>query len=214
MDENYNYGIAFAKAFLSFCVVCCHYWQSDNLGYYPVSVMYRMREAAVPIFIIMSFFLSEKIFVDKKVHKMKERVWRLLFPYISWAILYYLGYRAIDVLLKCSGVSHGLSIQYTYKDLLWQIIFGSDRYLCPQLWYLFDLIILTVVFRGIFLLCDKHAWHFIIVLGIVALGIQYSGINYRLFGGYEYELRYSTGRLAEVFPLACIGLLLAYSKVL
>ncbi len=216
MDEkNYNYGIAFTKVFLSFCVVCCHYWRLDHLGFYPVSVMNRMRGAAVPIFVIMSFFLTEKIFVDKKVHKMKERVWRLLFPYISWAVLYYLGYKVIDVLLKCLGFSRGgVSAGYTYKDLLWQIAFGSDRYLCPQLWYLFDLIVLTVVFGVVFMLCDKYSWQIMMVLGIAALGIQYSGINYRLFGGYEYELRYSTGRLAEVFPLACIGLLLAHSKIL
>lgn len=214
VKKSYNYGIAFAKAFLSFSVVCCHYWHSDNPDYYLVSAMYRIRAVAVPIFMIMSFFLAEKMFVDTKVHKMKERVWRLLFPYITWAVLYYLGYRVIDALLKFAGFSQGLGIEYTYIDLLWQIVFGSDRYLCPQLWYLFDLIVLTVVFGVIFLLCNKYSWHIIIVLGIVALGIQYFGINYRLFGGYEYELRYSLGRIAEVFPLACIGLLLAHSKVL
>lgn len=212
--NNYNYGIAFIKVFFSFCVVCCHYWEPDIAGSYFVQMMYRMRAIAVPIFVIMSFFLTEKIFADKDTKKIRKRVWRLLFPHISWAVLYFLGYRIIDVLLKYFGFSIGLSVSYKFKDLLWQIFFGHSRYLCPPLWYLFALIVINVLLWVIFRYCGRYSWKIIIMLGIAVLWIQYSGINYKLFGGYEFELRYPLGRLAEVFPVACIGLLLAHSKIL
>ena len=54
----------------------------------------------------------------------------------------------------------------------------------------------------------KCSRHIILSLSIIALCLQYSGLNYQLFGEYEYEVRYSTGRIMEVIPFACMGLAL------
>lgn len=208
--DNYNYSVAFMKAFLSFCVVCCHYWHSEHLDFYPVAMLYRMRGVAVPIFVLISFFLTEKMYSEKKVDKFKKRLWRLLFPFFVWGILYFVGYRIIDIILKSIGFEQGLSIAFNYKDLIWQLIFGSDRYLCPQLWYQFALIVITIVMWIVYRCFCKYSWHIILSLSMIALWLQYSGLNYRLFGEYEYEVRYSTGRVMEVIPLACIGLALVH----
>lgn len=212
--DTYNYGIAFTKVFLSFCVVCSHFWNPGDLAYYPVAMLNRMRGAAVPIFVLMAFFLTEKIFVDKNAPKIKIRVERLLVPYLSWPVLYFVGYRVIDVFLKHFGFSLRLGTGYTWRDLLWQLAFGHEKNLCGHLWYLFDLIVISVAVWILFKCCDKYSWHILILLGIAAVWLQYSGMNYSVFSQYIYEKRYPLGRLAEVFPLACAGLLLAHSNIL
>lgn len=214
LPDKYNYSIAFTKMFLSFCVVCCHYWNPENATFYPVVMLRRMCAVAVPIFIIMSFFLTEKIYADENTSKIKGRAWRLIYPYFSWALLYFFGYTILDRILKLIGFEQGLQLSFTYHDLLWQMAFGSDRFLCPQLWYQFDLIVLTALVWIIFRYLKRYAWQIMIFLGIISYYIQYSGINNKLFGEYEYEVRWSTGRLIEVLPLVCIGLFLANKNFL
>ncbi len=119
----------------------------------------------------------------------------------------------IDALLKMAGKEQGLNLMYSTKDLAWQIVFGSNRYLCPQLWYLFDMIVFTLLMWSIFRLFRKNAWEITTVLCVVVLFLQYSGRNYNFFSQFNYVVRDSMGRLAEVFPFVCIGLIFAYKDV-
>ena len=59
-------------------------------------MMNRMRGAAVPIFILMSFYLMEKTFFDANADKIKKRAWRLLFPYFSCSIYTILLHEIIE----------------------------------------------------------------------------------------------------------------------
>ena len=110
-------------------------------------------------------------------------------------------------LLKLAGREDSFHIEFSIKDLLWQLAFGCDEYLCAQLWYLFDLIVITVLFWGVFLY-KKHTRKIGVVLGILSIAVQYSGLNMAVFGWMPYEVRYSMGRLAEMIPFACGGLLI------
>ena len=211
--NEYNYGIAFLKAFFSFCVVCCHFWTREGRSY-PASILGRMCENAVPVFFMISFYLSAQIFINTDKAKMHKRFRRLIFPYFAWGFIYYFGYLICDLILKTVGIKNGLSIDFTVRDLLWQLAFGSDRYLCPQLWFQFDLIVLTALFWIVFRYSKKHSVRIVIALIVMSLAFQYSGLNIRLFGALAYEVRFSTGRIAEVLPLACIGFLLAYTEIL
>ncbi len=206
---SYNYSIAFMKAFFSFCVVCCHFWNSDNIGLYPVDMMYRMRGAAVHVFIIISFYLMGETLSSKE--KAKKRVYRLLVPYLGWGVIYYYAYWIMGVVRQIIGNSRGNSI-VSYKDLLWQLALGSSRYLCPVLWYHFNLIILTVLFVIVFSYSRDYIWINVVILGLLAFWLQYSGINYWLFGRFGFEVRYSLGRIVELLPSSCLGLLLAKSQ--
>ncbi|MCR4754348.1 MAG: acyltransferase [Lachnospiraceae bacterium] len=207
-DKEFDYSIAFMKAFLSFCVILCHYWSTSHGGY-PISALYRIKTVAVLIFFIISFHLTKNMFAEGNIGKFKKRVWRLIFPYICWAIIYYIVYKFIDWILKCFVWNDGLQIELSYRDLLWQVALGSDRNLCPPLWYQFDLILLTILIWIVFAYTKKYAWNVIIILMITAYAFQYSGLNYMLFGPFEYEMRYPLGRFVEAIPLACMGLLVA-----
>ena len=208
-DDRFNYSIAFMRIFFVFFVICNHfYWPTEYLDSYRIAVTDRMKTVAVLIFIIISFYLAEKHFRDAGADWLKKRAWRFIFPLWAWGVLYFIGFGVIDAAVRTAGYEPGLSLAYTFKDLLWQLSLGSDRYLCPPLWYQFDLVVLTVTVWIVYRYFNKYLWYIISLLGLMSIGAQYFGLNYYLFGKYEYEVCYPLGRIMEVLPLAIIGLTL------
>lgn len=208
--DKYNYSIAFVKILFSFFVICIHYWNMDDLrGVYFFDAVHRLMEVTVPVFLIMSFFLTTEIFTSKDKKKIKKRLVRLVIPFYMWGILYYIGYSCIDLFL-----GYKINPDLSFNSLLWQITLGHSKELCPPLWYLLDSIIISIVFWSIFKISDIFKWNLMLFLLVISLGMQYSGINYRIFGRFQYEICYPLGRLAEVFPYACIGMIVSASGCL
>ncbi|MCR5597665.1 MAG: acyltransferase, partial [Lachnospiraceae bacterium] len=178
-EGRFNYSIAFMKVFFSFCVICCHfYFPTENLEFYPKVVIGRMQSIAVPIFVTITFYFTGKALAVGSIDWIKKRMIRLLFPFWGWGILYFFGFRVIDFIVRMLGFEQGIIPDYTIKDLLWQLTLGSDRYLCPPLWYQFDLIVLMIVLWAVGRFCSKCFWGVIAVLGVLAIGAQYFGLNY------------------------------------
>ena len=97
------------------------------------------------------------------------------------------------------------------QDVFWQLILGSAEAVNPPLWYLADLIFLTLLY-GILLPQIKNKkckTIFVIITCVIAVFAQYSGINYLCFSDLEYEQKYTLGRVMEMVPYAGIGILLA-----
>ncbi len=211
--DNYSYNIAFLKIFFSFCVVMAHFFviESDSL---PVAALFRLIAIASPMFFLISFFLTSDKLSKSDLKMLGKRVWRLYFPFIVWAFLYYFTYLLIGHFFNLTKLPNQFFILFTKKDLFWQLLAGSDRYLCPQLWFQFDLILFTLLFWLVFKISNKHAVKILSVLGIICIVLQYTQINYSLFCRFEYELWFPLGRLAETLPFAVIGLLISREAVL
>lgn len=208
-EKSYNYSIAFMKAFFSFLVVCCHYWTPKDPTFYPTAALLRLIGVAVPVFVITSFFLTAKIYQEQDFPKLKKRLWRLAFPYVIWGVVYFAGYSLIDLLIKQVSWKDGLRLDLTVTDLLWQLGLGSSEKLCPQLWYSFVLIVMTVVIWLLFKLGQKYTPFLLAVLSAGMFVLQYTGLNFKVFGAMRYEMRYPLGRLCEMLPFVCLGILLA-----
>ncbi len=58
---QFNYGISLLKVFMSFVVVLCHCWQNTTT-LLPIKTLLSM---AVPTFMFVSFFLTQKGFTRK-----------------------------------------------------------------------------------------------------------------------------------------------------
>ena len=99
-------------------------------------------------------------------------------------------------------------------DLLWQLTTGHSLKLNPTMWYQVVLIFITI---GIMATCyffpRKIAESVLIICGVGALILQYTGINYAVFSNMRYELRYPLGRICEMIPLAVIGFELANHNI-
>lgn len=208
-EDNYNYGAAALKIIMSFEVVLCHYWIFDNISDILVylRIFDKLGLLAVPVFMIMSFYFLTGSVLAKDTGVFKARMVRLLTPYIGWAVIYYFGYLILDLIFHMELVN-GI------QDLIWQLLFGSSVNLIPPLWFQADLILLTcIVFAVFYFMPTNRAFKVLFVMAFLSLWMQYSGINYRIFGDWSYECRYSCGRIAEMIPYACIGMVLSYYKI-
>lgn len=206
IKNNYNIGICILRIWFSFEVVLCHYWVYDTtMSNKLLKIFANARSYAVPVFMLLSFILTENIIENGR--KVKSRLFRLLFPYVAWPILYSIIFGILDILL-------GSKMMISPRDLYWQLLFGHSPKLNPPLWYQFNLIILTLFFIFLFKYIKKYISIVICTIFVLALFIQYSNINSSLFANYRYEITYPLGRIAEMIPYACIGILISKYNLL
>lgn len=204
MEKKINYGLSVLRVFMCFEVILNHLWspEIDGKNFW---IFLKLRPAAVPVFMIMSFYFMGRHFLDFSGKSFRLRIWRILYPQIGWAIIYFLAYKLYDII---SGQN-----QLQIEDLFLQIIFGHS--INQSMWYQFDLLIITLVFYAAFrYIPQKITVRLLIGVSICTLIIQYLGISYPLFDSLGDEFKYSIGRLFEVFPYATLGFLFYYFRIL
>lgn len=163
---------------------------------------YSLKGLAVPTFMFISFYFSAKTFDTQNTSKTKKRIWRIVYPQIGWAIIYWLIYYFIQTKVN-------LSISFT--DLIWQIVTGHSPKLNPSMWFQTVLIALTLLFMVVLRFVNKrNGLLFFFILTICSLYFEYSGYNNMLFGTLRYELKYPLGRFFEMIPYAVLGYSVAY----
>jgi len=172
-----NVGIDALKILACFAVVSLHFGDG---GY--------GRRLAVPIFVFFSCYLCACRGQNGAVH---NRLLRLWIPFIVWGLLGLFVYA-----LMAKGLS--------WSDVAWQLTFGYPA--AQHLYYLIDLIIITLAIRAIRHVPDRACQN-VVLCGLVVgcLVSQYAGLNYKLCGGLHQNMRYTIGRLAELLPCAIIG---------
>lgn len=202
--KEFNYGLALLRALMCFEVVLCHFWNSDGSRFLmPFSML---KGLAVPVFMFLSFFLTEHTFLEYNKTKAKKRIWRVIYPQIGWAIIYWLGYTIGQFIIKDIGVR--------FSDLWWQMFTGHSPRLNASMWFQTVLIVLTGVYIFIFKFFDaKKGILITYAMMFAAFVIQYSGINFKLFDSLRFELKYPLGRFFEMIPYATIGFSCAYYNV-
>ena len=205
--KNYNLGIALGKMLMCFEVVLIHFWgESIPSALMPFA---ELKQVAVPFFMIISFFLTERGFERCDPARNKRRLQKLIFVQIAWAVLYWLVYVVYLILIErdiqaCPG---------SVKLLLWQIFTGHSPKLNSTMWFQTDLIVITLLVILLFRRSeDRRALGIMGVLAAACLLFQYSGLNYAVFSPLRYELSLPIGRLFEMIPMAFVGLLLARSE--
>ena len=110
--KEFNYGLALLRALMCFEVVLCHFWNSDGSRFLmPFSML---RGLAVPVFMFLSFFLTEHTFLEYNKTKAKKRIWRVIYPQIGWAIIYWLGYTIGQFIIK--GQNSSFSKTHNFEE--------------------------------------------------------------------------------------------------
>ena len=202
-----NLGLCILRMLMCFEVVLCHFWHSTSVP--PLLIpFYILRNYAVPVFMLMSFFLTQNCILSKKSQIYKKRLSRLILPQIGWTIIYWLIYQLISILFH-TNLTNGPS------DIFWQLLTGHCPRINPAMWYQIVLITLSIIFILLFnILPENIALISTYVFMIAALFLQYSGINSSMFSQLRYELKYPLGRFFEMLPYATIGFSLSYYKIL
>lgn len=193
---------------MCFVVVLCHYWtiRVHLTGVW--KFINWLRPLAVPVFMIASFYCMYFKFKNLNTFSLKRRIIQLYIPVVFWSGFYVIGYN----LLSYTGMAVSKPNIYNF---LWQVFTGHN--LNAPMWFNMVLILLTVGSYALFYYCKNKKCSWIsILIGIMlcALFMQYSGMNYRLFGSLRFELKYPLGRIVEMIPIAAVGLILAWSNIL
>ena len=202
-NEKYNYGLALAKILFCFVVILCHFWIVGTDNKYLI-VFRVLKPVAVPIFMLISFYLMKDFFIKNDNNKLFKRVITLFIPVIFYAIVYYLVYKYSCIYLNtCSGYV------LTRKNLLLQIFTGHVYN--QTMWFQTVLITLTILFFIIFKVFKNNKGCIALILLLLgAAYLQVSGLNYKMFGEMSYETRYPLGRIVESIPYAIVGFIIAY----
>lgn len=207
INRRINIGINILRVWMAIEVILLHRmsWKGYN-GFF-FNFLKACEMFSVPVFMIISFYLSVRVFEDGNYHKFKERMFRLLIPQVGWAIICWVVYYLTDIIFMHE-------INHTITDLWVAIISGCRQNTNPSTWFQAVLIILTLYFFVLFKYLDsKKAWLGVYLSLIGALLIQYEGTYFTYFSKMNYELFNTVGRIFEIMPYACAGLILRHIDV-
>lgn len=198
-------SLAFLKIYLSFLVVISHsYTPNDSIKEIIIlKIIYNMVH--VPTFYIISFYFGYNLFKSKNIKRIKKRFQRLLIAYIFWPIIIW----SLNNLLSFSIIKINI---IPFEKLILQLLTGHC--FMAVLWFQYNLIFITLLIVIIHLLFKDNLIYYILVnLKIFGFFLQYSNYNFILFRSYEYERKYTFGRLFEIIPYCIIGYILASLKL-
>ena len=176
--KNYriNYGVELLRMILCFWVINFHSGGIMNKKKKILKTFFH-----VPTFMIISFYFSYKTFISKNIIKIKEKLYRLIIPFIIIPI--------IDL-----GIKNNLSYfkspenyKIIFYNLFLQYITGYKTYII--LWFVQILLIFTIIFEIIFYYFNKNSIFIFHLLLIISYWLQYSEINYQIFNKYKPHLR-------------------------
>lgn len=192
-------GIELLRPLLCFGVVCCHFWSSA-----PSFAWHFLLPCCAPLFFLISFFLFAERFTCIDGQVVRRRLFRLYFPLFSWAVIYYLTINLFHLLVKTGDL-------VSLKELVIQCVTGHCYN--EPMWFQFDLIVVTFLFFIVAIACRNNMHYICIVfasLSFLAICLQYSGLNFRVFSSLDYSLQYPLGRLCEMLPYAFAGMVLPF----
>ena len=193
-----NYGLEILRMIMSFWIVLNHLYKPKNKQIDNIIIRHRFH---VPTFFIISFYFLNYSLSIRKIIKFRERLERLLIPYILYPILTFFIFNYLFIFFNF----------YSLKSSLYQLItqFLVGRGICGTLWFHFNLIIITIFFFIFSLIFNKNYLSFLQILGVISYLIQFSQINYKFFIRYKDIIIFSVGYFAETIPLAVTGLSIA-----
>lgn len=199
-----NLGIDFLKVWMSFEVVLCHYGHGSDEFVFRYFFSF-FRSMAVPVFMIVSFYLSARFLLSEKsqFYKLAKRIQRIYLPLVAWALIYWVIYNCIALYGDVNGLHLPL------KELLWQVVTGHCYN--TAMWFNAVLALLTVL---LYLICKrwpKYSMVIVLIVSLLAVFVSYSGLN-NVFMSLRSELNFPLGRIAEMIPFAGFGLLLYKSR--
>lgn len=210
MEKKYNLGLELIRSLMCYAVVATHFWSCSDFyarGTEPLALKFvaSMRNYAVPVFMLMTFYLSSAKFLSGDGRWLAGRFKRLIVPFVGWTLITFTVFKALTPLSDAFAC--------TFRDLWLQQLLGTTKALGSQYWFQSVLIILTAYFAVLFRFVKARSAVWALVLtALAAVAAEYTGLNYWLFKDGIYEVRHPLGRVIPMMSYACLGILLGMKK--
>lgn len=168
MRKNFkNLGLEILRAILCFWVVIIHCSKNDN---FLLEILFK-KKFHVPTFMFIAFYFFFENLSFRKISKIKERLIRLVIPYILWPLIFFIINNIFFTYFGFSLFQKKLSL----KILILQFIFGRIFY--RIFWFHFNLIFLTLLFLIIYYTFINKFLLILQIIGIISYYLQYSYLN-------------------------------------
>ena len=149
-------------------------------------------------FFLISFYFSNKIFLEANIRRMKERLIRIFMPYIFWPLIKY-------ILKNVLSYYHHKKFKFNFSKLYYQLLLGNSFY--PVFWFHTNLILFTILFMIIILLFKEY---FLFIFHLIFTAVTF--LNYK---EYYKTIKIFTIRQAFFTILVSIaGFILGYIKII
>lgn len=179
-----NYPLDWLRIVACYAVVSIHFGRHVPLF-----------DLAVPLFMLLATYYSS--FKDTKW--LLKRIWRIYVPFMFWGVLGFV----------CRSI-----IERSFKlgMLFSQLIFGAPAN--SPLYFMSVLIVCTVVIHMVWNTCKDVRGRVIILTVItgVCFWCQYSGANGKMWSFFELPHKITMGRVVELMPYACVGVLFSMMR--
>ena len=201
-----NFGIEILRMILCFWVVLFHCLRKSE-SY--IIINFKRKMFHVPSFFFISFYFLFPVIKERNIKKMKLRLERLTIPYLFWPVIIWCLNNIFQLFLKKSLYGYFIPLIQLEK----QIIVG--RVFCGHLWFLFNLLIFTIIFFILIIVLKLNNFLKVIQLfSIISYILQYSKYNYYFFDKYKDSVSHSVGHFVESFPIAISAFFVKYSDII
>ena len=174
-------GIEILRMILSFLIVNVHFYDfgktKNKLLLFPQYALIFY----VPTFFIISFYFSFNTFTSKNINKKKERLLRILIPYVIWPFIFWIRFYYI----------YYKKDEHKFKNLYYHLLIGDGYYSVDVFWFQFNLILITIYFYIIILLFKKNYLICFIILFFILCIYNFSGYNQELYSNYNHPVLHS-----------------------
>ena len=185
-------GVVLLRLYMCYLVVNTHL--GGTMMFEAEGLLYVFQAYHVPVFMLLSFVLCAKYFLEPTKEGIVKRILRCLIPFAFWGI--------VSFLLEL------VFYRMDFTTLLWQLFTGLP--VNVSMWYLIILFWISILFWTIRLLTNRKVFLIVIsALAVFSIISQYTGLNMLVFSNAPYNIQKSFGRAAEMLPLATLGILLA-----
>lgn len=197
--KKVNLGIEILRMIMCFWVIMHHFYRPKNKVIFNIIIKQGFH---VPTFFIMSFYFLFPNLSKRNIDKIKNRLERLIIPYIIYPIIYWIIKNLFYMLFNDKKQ------KILFKKLLIQLLLGRSGYY-DVLWFQFNLIFLTISFYIISILFQDNYLVILQIIGYFSLIFSISNLNYYYFIKYRFEIAKTIGLFAETIPLSITGLTIA-----
>ena len=202
--KKINLGIEFLRMILAFLIVLVHNFGGrknklerfpmENLSYY------------VPAFMMLSFYFSYNSLDTRNIEKIKQRFIRILYPYIGWSIIIWLGNNYLHNKHKIKGI-------ILIKNIYYQLLIGCGLH--GIFWYLFNLLFISLFFTIIVLLFKNYLLFSLFITEIFCYSFAYSKYDQKFWYRFNtIPVSHSIKPIPKNFLYSLSGFFLASINIL
>ena len=127
-----NIGIQLLRMICCLLVILTHFY-----AFYHFKFLLKEHHFYLMSFYFISFYFSYKNLASKNIAKIKERLKRLLVPYIGWPLIFFIKTKLFNNTFEKRK-------KYNLKNFYYQILFGCGIY--GIFWFLFNILFLSLFF--------------------------------------------------------------------